>query len=161
MSNNENYRMPPLQHGFKDPKWASPKAGFEKAKKQLESTEWEDVVDGVTAIVALVKKSPEVSLMKLKPLMILILPSLAKSSVKCQKFANLNCMSWLQQLTSYLGQFGSSPSTQVVHWDAIKTHQVATKLPPRPTKLPLKSTKLPLRSTNLPLRPTKLPLICH
>jgi hypothetical protein len=52
--------MAPLQHGFKDPKWSGPKAGFEKAKKQLESAEWEDVVDGVVAIVAVVKKAPEV-----------------------------------------------------------------------------------------------------
>ncbi len=55
-------RMAPLQHGFKDPKWASPKAGFEKAKKLLDSQEWEDVVDGVVIIVALAKKSPEVRL---------------------------------------------------------------------------------------------------
>ena len=59
--------MGPMQHTFKEPKWASPKAGYEKAKKQLESSEWEDVVDGVVAIVALARKSPEVKFL-LKPL---------------------------------------------------------------------------------------------
>ena len=53
--------MAPFKHGFKEPKWASPKEGFSKAKKQLESSEWEDVVDGVIIMVALSKKNPEVS----------------------------------------------------------------------------------------------------
>ena len=49
-----------MNHGFKDPKWTSPKAGFDKAKKQLESSEWEHVVDGVVIMVALTRKNPEV-----------------------------------------------------------------------------------------------------
>jgi hypothetical protein len=52
--------MGPFNHGFKDPKWASPKAGLDKAKKQLESSEWENVVDGIVIIVALARKNPEV-----------------------------------------------------------------------------------------------------
>jgi hypothetical protein len=52
--------MAPFNHGFKDPKWASPKAGLDKAKKQLESSEWENVVDGIVIIVALARKNPEV-----------------------------------------------------------------------------------------------------